>query len=125
MARFDNARALAVRLIAKNGRKVTFRVLSTTPVNPAEPWGPNTPDTDIKNVDAVFVEYQSPEIDGTLIQQGDKKCLIAKLSLPNIDPKIENKIVESNGSTWNIVRINTLQPGGLDETIMYTIQVRA
>ena len=133
--RFGKFQTLAQKLITKNGRLVTFKVISETPLVPAEPWGPNAPDTNIKNVPAVFLEYKKSDLNfrntfgiggsDTLIQMGDKKCLISKLDLPNTNPETKDKLLESDGTEWKIITVNTLQPGNLTETIMFELQVRS
>jgi len=123
--RFGSFQTLAQRLITKNARLVTFKVVSETPLVPAEPWGPNTADTNIANVPAVFIDYKNQEIDGTLVMLGDKKCLIAKLDLPTTQPQTKDKILDQDGTEWKIVQVKTLQPGNLAETIMFTLQLRS
>lgn len=123
--RFGSFQTLAQRLITKNARLVTFKVVSETPLVPAEPWGPNTADTNIASVPAVFIDYKNQEIDGTLVMVGDKKCLIAKLDLPNTQPETKDKILDQDGTEWKIVQVKTLQPGNLAETIMFTLQLRS
>ena len=123
--RFGKFQKLAQRLITKNARLVTFKVVSETPLLPAEPWGPNTPDVDITNIPAVFLDYKNQEIDGTLVMLGDKKCLIAQLDMPTTQPETKDKILEADGSEWKIVRVKTLQPGNIAETIMWTLQLRS
>jgi len=122
VGQFVSKQALAQRLITKFGRNVTFIVTSTTPLVVAEPWGPNTADSNLTNIPAVFIDYDSKEREGELIQMGDKKCLIAHLDL-GIRPQTKDKILDGT-DTWNIVSINTLEPGERTETIMYELQVR-
>ena len=133
--RFGKFQTLAQKLITKNGRLVTVKIISNFPQNPNEPWGPNTDDVDIANVPAVFLEYKKSDLNfrnsfgiggaDTLIQMGDKKCLIAKLDLPNTQPGTKDKILESDGTEWKIITVNILQPGNLTETIMFELQVRS
>jgi hypothetical protein len=133
--RFGSFQTLAQRLITKNARLVTFRVVSETPLVPAEPFGPNTADTNIANVPAVFLDYTSKDLNfrnqfgiggsDTLVQMGDKKCLIAKLDLPNTQPETKDKIIDADGTEWKIITVSTLQPGNLTETIMFTLQLRS
>jgi hypothetical protein len=109
--------------------------VSETPLVPAEPFGPNTADTNIANVPAVFLDYTSKDLNfrnqfgiggsDTLVQMGDKKCLIAKLDLPNTQPETKDKIIDADGTEWKIITVSTLQPGNLTETIMFTLQLRS
>lgn len=122
--RFGKFQTLAQRLITKNARLVTIQVASTTPGTPAEPWLPNAAATTIVNVPAVFLEYKNQEIDGTLVMLGDKRCLVAKLDVPNSTLKTKDVVLDGTNE-WKIQRIKTLQPGNVAETIMYELQVRA
>lgn len=133
--RFGSFQLLAQKLITKNAREVTFRVVSTTPLVGGEPWGPNTADVNIAGVPAVFLDYKSKDLNfrntfgiggsDTLIQMGDKRCLIAKLDLPNVQPQTKDKIFDADGSEWKIITVSTLQPGNITETIMFELQVRS
>jgi hypothetical protein len=133
--RFGKFQTLAQKLITKNGRLVTVQVSSDFPQNPNEPWGPNTANVDIASVPAVFLEYKKSDLNfrnsfgiggaDTLIQMGDKRCLISKLDLPNTQPGTKDRILESDGTEWKIITVNVLQPGNLDETIMFELQVRS
>lgn len=133
--RFGKFQTLAQRLITKNGRLVTFQVVSETPAVPAEPWGPNTADVLIPKVPAVFLDYKTKDLSfrnafgiggsDTLVQLGDKRCLISKLDMPNTQPETKDKILDADGTEWKIVSVDTLQPGNVTETIMWTLQVRS
>lgn len=133
--RFGSFQTLAQRLITKNARLVTFIVTSETPAVPGEPWGPNAAGTNIANVPAVFLEYKKQDLNfrnpfgvggsDTLVQLGDKRCLIAKLDLPTTQPQTKDKILDQDGTEWKIITVNTLQPGNLAETIMFELQVRS
>lgn len=133
--RFASARALAKKLITKNGRLVTYQITSDFPQNPNEPWGPNTANVDIANVPAVFLEFKKEDLNfrnafgiggtDTLIQLGDKKCLIAKLDLPNTTPQTKDKILDADGTEWNIITVKELQPGLITDSVMFTLQLRS
>ena len=122
--RFGKFQSLAQRLITKNGRLVTYRKKGTTPINPSEPWLGNEGDTDTTNVPAVFIDYSNQERVDSIVQDGDKKCLIAALDLGNIKPSTQDKLIDGT-TTWEIVNIKTLQPGNVAETVMFEIQARA
>lgn len=121
--RFGSAQLLAQKLILKNGRTITFTRKGTTPINAAEPWLGNTGDTTVPNVPAVFVDYSLRERQNSLIQDGDKRALVAALDLSSFTPTTKDKILD-NGKTYEIVSIQTTAPGNTDETIMYELQLR-
>jgi hypothetical protein len=123
VGQFLNAQLLAQRLITKFGRKVTFRQTSTTPSNPAEPWLGVTADTNKTGVSMVFIEYDNKERAGSLVQEGDKKVLVAHLDL-GLRPSTKDKLLDG-GIEWNIVSIKTTEPGERTETVMYELQVRS
>lgn len=122
--RFGKFQLLSQRLITKNGRLITYRKPSSTPADPTKPWEGNGIDVDVKCVPAVFVEYNSRELTNELIQVGDKKVLIAKLDLPKTTPKTKDILVDGT-TLWHVVNVNTLQPGNITETILFTLQVRS
>lgn len=105
----------AKKLIADKGRTVTLRSTGAQVYNPITDTmtGGNT-DTSVK---AVFTAFKQTEIDGTLIQRGDKKVLLAA----GIEPK-GNDIIVDGGAHYRVVDIMAVQPG--DTTILYTLQAR-
>lgn len=69
-------------------------------------------------VGAVF-DYKSSEIDGTLIQRGDKKLLISVTGIT--EPKL-NDSVTIGAKTYVIKSINEINPAGT--VVMYQCQIR-
>lgn len=64
--------------------------------------------------------YNSREIDGTLIQSGDRKVIVAASGLAVV-PKISDKVT-GIGDTVRVVNVRTLRESG--ETVAYVLQVR-
>lgn len=123
MARFDKLIATAERLIAKNGELVTLRnYTAAAPPDPSMPWKPggNSPN-DQPDVAAVFLDYNQKWVDGTVIQQGDRRVLMpgADVSEPS---RLSGQIIRGSGETWNIENVKPLDPNG--QIIIYDIQVR-
>lgn len=121
MARFDNAIALAKRLIKKNGQVVTLRGFSGTPApDPDKPWkpGPNVPQD--QPIEAVFLDYEQKYIDGELVRMGDQRVFMPADGL-TVAPEVEGVILRG-AETWKIVNVKPLAPNG--QQIMYEIQVR-
>ncbi len=122
MAEFDRAVALAQQLIEKKGRTVTFEKRSTTLQDPTKPWlGSNQMPTQTA-LKAVFLNFELKEVDNTLVQRGDQKCLMAAESISGILPNTQDRIVDGS-INWEIVNVNTLKPG--EQEILYELQVRA
>jgi hypothetical protein len=117
MSYYDNLET-ALRLIDKKGRTVTLRSVTPAAYDPLNDTQGSDAHTD-RTVKAVFTSYKTVEIDGSIILQGDKKCLIADLSaLPDT-----NDIIVDGGDEWRIVPpIDLVQPG--DTPILYKLQVR-
>ena len=66
----------------------------------------------------ILTNYQQSLVDGERIQLGDKKLLLAPDNLPLMSDKIEDR----HGQRWQIVRIESVSPAGVD--LLYKIQVR-
>lgn len=65
------------------------------------------------------VDYVANQIDGTLIQRGDKQLLLAthNISAPQLDD-----LVTTGGVTYAIKHVTTLAPAGL--SVIYECQLR-
>lgn len=63
--------------------------------------------------------YKSKDIDGTLIKQGDQRCLVA----PQIAaaPKPGHTLTAS-GTTYNVVAVERVAPAGVP--VLYKLQLR-
>ena len=103
--------------IKKKGRLVT---LSKTTANQNRQTGVTAPSTVQQDVYAVFTNYSASQIDGSTVQMGDKRLLIASSILDN--PITTDWRILDGIETWNIVGIEEVQPG--DTSILYKVQVR-
>jgi hypothetical protein len=120
MGQYDSQIALAKKLIAKYGQKVTLKIFTTTIPDPNSPWKPGAPGEALQEADGVFLRYEQSNIDGELIQSGDQKVLIPSEGLV-IDPDVQGQVIRGS-ETWKIVKVSALNPNG--QTILYTVQVR-
>lgn len=120
MAAFDYSRPLATanRLIERFGQLGAVS-RPGTPTGLAYDPTPGTPVTHPARF--VITDYSSRDIDGTRILATDKKALVAPGSLTS-DPALADKLVEADGTAWNIVGVETLRPA--ETTLLYTLQVR-
>lgn len=120
MAAFDYSRPLAAanRSIERFGQLGAIR-------RPGSETGPSYDPTigPATNDPARFVitEYSARDIDGTRILATDKKALVAPGALPSA-PGLDDKLVEADGTAWNIVGVETLRPA--ETTLLFTLQVR-
>lgn len=124
MARFDNAIALAERLIKKNGEQSTLRrKVDGTPPDPTKPWKPGTPGFLDFPVSAVWLDFDARRIDGQLIKEGDQEVLIPASELGTALPDAStDHLVRVSGQEWEVIRVETLQPN--EQLILHTLQVR-
>ena len=115
--------ALALRLIAKHGRDVTFKVISSTPADADKPWrGTATPPTPIGPLKAVFVpfrgfEFGSEFTDNALFKEVEQICLCAggQADLETMH------IVTDTSKDYKIEWVQRLRPG--DQTVLYAFGV--
>lgn len=71
--------------------------------------------------EAVIYDYNKWEIDGTVIQQGDKKCLVEVDGLKGYVPTITDQ-VSYGGTYFHIINIETIRL--VDVDIAYVFQLR-
>ncbi len=119
-----SALALAVRLIAKHGRVITFIEFNATPANPAFPWeGPADPRASpARSLVTVgcFVEPDSLQRLGAttkfqeLLQRSDKICLVSGTNA------LEgyNEVIDGT-QYFKITGVELLQPG--NNKILYFV----
>ena len=115
--------ALALRLIAKHGRNVTFKVISSTPADATKPWrGTATPPTLIGPLKAVFVPFRGFEFgsvfnDTALFKEVEQICLVAG---GQGDLETTHLITDS-GKDYKVEWVQRLRPG--DQTVLYAFGV--
>ena len=68
----------------------------------------------------VMTQYSERFIDGTVIQQGDKRVLIPAKNMTFT--LAQGHKIRISGSYWDVVNPNPVEPGG--EVIIYKAQVR-
>jgi len=110
VSKFDYTRskALADKLINQFGQELTFTSETGTSYDPAT--GTTTSTESTYTADVVWLDYNKDEIDGTYVQSGDARLLVAGT------PKINDRVTRG-GVEWRIVDTEELNPGG---TFIYT-----
>lgn len=119
---YDSAIALAQRLIAKKGQKVTWKQVKNT-ADPSEPWK-QTPTADVsKTVSICFVAVSDNQwrkllayLKGTEVPTGR---LAGIMGAVNFTPNLKDVVVRS-GKELRIESIDVLSPNG--QVILYTIE---
>lgn len=127
---YTRFRALAERLIEENGRTLQLvRKDQGNPVDSDKPWRESTGAADITfDVIGVFIDFESDEVDGTLVLRTDKRVLIADKSVTEEGGSASNLKIEQysdildGGIRYAIVNPTVIEPG--NQRIMYDLQVR-
>jgi hypothetical protein len=126
VADFVAAQNVARRLIADNGRSLTFVQLSTTPTNTSQPWDGNaSAQADSVTIDGTFVQPSSSFLLGITTAQSDLFQNSSAIIIVPHPPTGENlatfdRVIDGS-TTWKIVTVETLQPGDLP--ILYFVGV--
>ena len=129
MGRFDDDINMAAEMIREDGELASLTVVEQAE-NPDRPWEPSEPVERTHDAPMVFLNFTDQSnagsagqryFNGTQIEEGDKKVLLAAKGLP-FPPKLQATITRKDGSLWKIENIKTLDPNG--QHILYTILVR-
>jgi len=112
MPKFDytNLRNTAIRLIAKFGRTVTKKAVTSS----GTAWNPTQSKIDTPLIGA-FVNFSKNEIDGTLIKATDKKLL-------TYDALILTDRILDDSIEYSIISVAVINPG--DTKLIYIVQLR-
>lgn len=114
--------ALALRLIAKHGRNVSFKVLDSTPDDVDRPWrGSTDAPTIIGPLKGVFLPFRGFEFgslfnDQNLIKEVQQVCLVA-----GGQGDLETAHILVSGADFKIEWVQRLRPA--DQTILYAFGV--
>jgi hypothetical protein len=115
---YERQIATAKRLIQKFGRSCTIVTVTEGTADATKPWRGGTATQSSESSYGVMLDYKAEHIDGTRIQQGDKKVFVQQTTTP---PKPQG-LVKFDSDVWKIVNVETLAPNGTP--IMYVLQVR-
>lgn len=119
---YDNLIATSLRSIKRFGRVAT--IIPQESSSAGNFYDPQVQDGSPLTVDIAFVRHQQDTIDGTLIQVGDTRGLLAATSLPDgVIPKTGWKVTD--GSTnWKIPPdgVTIITPG--NDPVLYILNLR-
>ena len=127
MAEYDAQIASALRLITKKGRAITLRRDGgTVLVDAARPELGFTASTTDHATVGVFLLFNTKEINGTTVLEGDQTVLVPASGL-TITPGVSDKLydgatVETTTPVWKIAKVQTQKPGS--QEIMHELQIR-
>lgn len=118
MATFNYARlrATADRLIQQFGGAVTFKRIETS----GTAWNPVGAEAQFTAFAAV-VDYNVTEIDGSLVQAGDRRALVSAVDL-DIEPKPGDHL-ERGSERWRVVRVSRIDVDG-SGSVIWDLQLR-
>lgn len=110
----------ALREVARDVGNGEFLVTLSEPAAlPVNPWDAQTGTPTNYEVPAMVSDYPQAMIDGTLIQQGDKRIMLSALE---IVPKVNWRVVV-DGISYAIMMVREYKPSGIP---LYTeVQARA
>jgi hypothetical protein len=115
-AEVNAALAEVARDVGDGSFEVTLLEPAAQPVNPWDaPAGAPTEHA----VNAIVQDYPASMIDGTLVQQGDKRIMI---SATVIRPEVNWRVID-RGTSYAIMMIRELGPSGV--ALYYELQGRA
>jgi hypothetical protein len=129
MVNITSLRLVAERLIEANGRTISLvRRDEVTPLDPAKEWRANTTTTQVTiSVIGAFIDFDSDELDGTIIRRGTKRVLISAKSAEeagvNSLTDIENydRLLDADNTSWSVDAVSVIQPG--TEKVAYDVRV--
>lgn len=115
MSFYTGLQSTALALLTSKGQDVTLRQVSTPAYDPTTGTvAPTYTDTVLK---AVITNYKQSEIDGTLIQQGDKRAILPS----TLTPKTGDLVVIS-GVSHTVIQVEIISPAG--EPVIHKAQIR-
>lgn len=109
------------QLLRDLGKTYTLKKAATSAYNTS------TGQAAVTNTTSTFtgkmVEYRNNDIDGTTIQRGDRRLLVAAASLTGgVVPDTQDSIT-GDGNEVNIINVQKIEEGG--SVVIYVCQVRA
>ena len=133
-------RALATRLINKNGRTIRLKKVGAaapqdpTPLEPWDPEGdqailPAVPNTDKTPpstnpnplLKGVVIPVTRDRVDDTLVRVNDQMCYISAADIGSIEITTRDRIIDRNRE-FTIVEVTDISPG--DQKVLYMLQLR-
>lgn len=107
-----------VEILAEFGQPVTVAIVSPTTVyDPATSTNVNTT-TNYPAVGAIF-DLNDREINGTLVQVGDKRVYVSAVGIPT--PKVDDRVIVE-GVTYRVINPNRIGPAGV--AVLHNLLVR-
>lgn len=115
----DALAASSAELIDDIGASVTFRRVSESSYNSATGTTTSGANQD-ETVRALFLQYREAEIDGQLIQRGDRRAIVSASGLTKT-PAVGDVFV-GKGDTVRVISVQKIEASG--DGLVYACQVR-
>ncbi len=113
MSFYSDMAQLAIDMIGDFGRSMTLREYAES----GDPYDPVRTPSDTSII-GVVTNFKAMDIDGTLIQKGDKQIFVDAENVPTIAMDVVD-----NSTVYHIISVDEVKPG--DTKILYKIQARA
>ena len=117
MSFYSETAADATEAIREFGQAIIITHLTSGAYNPATGTVSNT--STVQTGVAVELDYNVSEIDGVLIQRGDKKLLVSISGMTAIAPEDTCTV---GGVAYTVKSVKPLSPGGV--VLLYEVQAR-
>ena len=75
--------------------------------------------TTTETTSGVITNYDKKDIDGSLIQRGDKQLILSPIGITTIKP---DAIVTVSGISYAVISVNETNPAGV--SLVYILQIR-
>ena len=117
--------ATADKLIAANGKQVTFKQQSQTPADGSKPWRGAGANVESLTIPAFAVVLPNDELDDKeAMRRGDATAYIAASTFGSGDPFTAadlvaiDTMVDNEGYTWRVHGVEIINPGAI--RVLYT-----
>lgn len=98
----------------------TAQIAVNVPASGVEPWESQLDGEELHDVTVIQTTFEKADNNGTLVQETDVLFLVSTKGV-TIDPSLADRLI-ANGNTYQVVRIDPLQPG--PETMLWYIHGR-
>lgn len=119
---------VADKLIAANGKAVTFTRQNRTPADSAKPWrGAGTGNNDLTIPAFAVVIPNDEEDDKQAMRRGDATAYIAASTFGGGNPFTQDDLVaidsmvDDEGYTWHVTKVAIINPGSI--RVLYTAEL--
>lgn len=115
---YEGLQGTAQAQVADKGRNISYISVNGGTYDPSTDAISGDSET-TSTIKALFLDFKTNQVDGTIIQADDKLVLIDGAA--SITPKIDDKITDGY-DTYKIVGVKTVKPGGT--ILLYKLQAR-